>query len=146
MPRVNQSPPGVVPHGIRFSFLMKTSPPIPDRLKAASPGVGQPSETEIEQRARELALIDGRNTFTDADLARAAQELGGGVEAPAAPEVEAEVEQLEEWDSPVEQDGHEVAALPPEDEANVAEQLIEEGLSEADHDRRVAAAEDSEKA
>ena len=58
---------------------MNLDQPLPDRLKA--------SGTDIEQRAVELAQIDGRESFTDADLARAAAEPAGSVSTPLAPEV-----------------------------------------------------------
>ena len=80
--------------------------PIPDRLKAGSPGLGEASEAEIEQRAIELATADGRDAFTDADLARAAAELAGGAPDTLVPEADAPiVEELESWDEPVELHG-----------------------------------------
>ena len=58
---------------------MNTDTMLPTRLKAGSPGLGHPSQTEIDARAAELALIDGRSTVSDADLAMAAAELMGSV-------------------------------------------------------------------
>ena len=118
--------------------------PIPDRLEAGSPGLGEASEAEIEQRAIELATADGRDAFTDADLARAAAELAGGAPDTLVPEADAPiVEELESWDEPVEQHGRHVERTELEDEASVAEQLMEDGLEEADHSQRVAAAEEA---
>jgi hypothetical protein len=118
--------------------------PIPDRLKAGAPGLGAPSEAEIEQRAIELATADGRDAFTDVDLARAAAELGGGEPGVLAPEAdEPVVEKLESWDEPVDQHGHQMERTGLDDEAMVSEQLMEDGLEEADHNQRVAAAEEA---
>ena len=121
---------------------MKNQSPLPNRLKAGTPGAGAPSETEIEQRAIELARCDGRDAFTDGDLERAAAELGGLAEPANAPESDAVAEQITEWDAPLDQSGHRVETRSLEDEATIAEQLIEDGNEEADHDLRVAAEED----
>lgn len=118
---------------------MNTDTMLPTRLKAGSPGLGHPSQTEIDARAAELALIDGRNTVSDADLAMAAAELAGGGTTAEVPEADAELEEITTWDEPPTQTGHLVAAPPLEDENNISEQLIEDGLEEADHDTRVAA-------
>lgn len=118
---------------------MNADTPLPTRLRAASPGLGHASQTEIEQRAAELALIDGRNTVSDADLALAAAELAGGGTTAEAPEADSELEQVTTWDEPPTQTGHLVAVPPLEDENNISEQLIDDGLEEADHDTRVAA-------
>ena len=124
---------------------MTSDSSLPDRLKAASPGLGEASGTEIAQRAAELAQIDGRETFTDADLARAAAELAGSTETPRAPEaVVPAIEELTAWDDPVDQEGHRTERAPLDDESSVAERLVQDGLAEADHDRRVAAADEAE--
>lgn len=118
---------------------MNTDTVLPTRLKAGSPGLGHANQTEVEERAAELALSDGRQTVTDADLALAAAELAGGGTTAEAPEADSELEQVTTWDEPPTQTGHLVATTPLEDENNVAEQLVEDGLEEADHDIRVAA-------
>ncbi len=123
---------------------MKSEPVIPDRLKAGSPGLGEAAAVDVERRAIELAKIDGRTAFTDADLTQARAELSGGRVEIVAPEVDVRaVEELEEWDVPSDQNGRQVNQVTIDDEATVAEQLIQDGLEEADHDRRVAAAEDA---
>ncbi|MDP1589308.1 MAG: hypothetical protein Q8M07_16275 [Prosthecobacter sp.] len=114
---------------------------LPTRLKAGSPGLGQASQMEVEQRAAELAVSDGRETISDADLAVAAAELAGGGTTTEAVEIDATLEQTTLWEDPPPQTGHLVATPPLEDENNIAEQLVEDGLEEADHDSRVAAEE-----
>lgn len=121
---------------------MTPDPSIPDRLKAGSPGLGSPDSNEIERRAIELAMIDGRHSFTDADLAQAAAELSGGTPDSLSPESDAPiVEELETWDEPVNEHGRKVEETELEDEAAVDEELIADGLDEADHSQRVAAAD-----
>ncbi len=123
---------------------MNPDPALPVRLKAASPELGQASQAEIERRATELALSDGRDAFTDADLARAAEELAGGSTPTVAPEADPATEEITAWDEPPAQSGHRVPTVPLEDETSVAEQLVQDGIEEAEHDVRVAAAEDDE--
>jgi len=120
---------------------MNPDPPLPTRLKAGSPGLGQASQTDIERRASELALSDGRDAFTEADLARAEAELAGGTAPPAAPEADPSIEGLTSWDDTPSQAGRRVEPPPLEDE-NIAEHLIQQGIEEADHDLRVAAAKE----
>ena len=122
---------------------MNPDPVLPTRLEAASPGLGQANQTDIERRAAELARSDGRESFTDADLARAAAELAGGSAAPAAPETDATLEQVTGWDDPPAQAGRRLDPLPLEDEGSISEQLIQEGIQEADHDLRVAAEDEN---
>ena len=106
---------------------------LPTRLRAAAPGLGEGSLIEVEQRAAELALSDGRERVSDGDLAQAAAELAGGGTTLEKPETGAAFH-----DVPI-QTGHLDVAAALVDEDNIAEQLIENGLEEADHDTRIAA-------
>ena len=117
---------------------------LPNRLRAGSLGLGEASIDEIETRARELALIDGRTTVSDADISRATAELGGSSGAAhAAEEINPAIEGLANWDEPEGQHGQHVEPTPSEDEASIGDQLIQEGVREADHDSRVVAAEEA---
>jgi hypothetical protein len=113
---------------------------LPMRLRAASPGLGQGSQIEVEERAAELALSDGRVKVSDADLALAAAELAGGGTTVEVPEAGASLKSLNGWDDAPLQTGHLVITTSAEENDNsIAEQLIGNGLEEADHDIRVAA-------
>ncbi len=117
-------------------------PAIPVRLKAGLPGLGAAAQVDVERRAMELAKIDGREEFTEADVARAARELGGAAPPSTAAETsDPALAEITAWDDPVTQSGHRVDPVPLEDETPVAEQLIRDGLEEADHDTRVVAEE-----
>ncbi|WP_395744797.1 hypothetical protein [Prosthecobacter sp.] len=119
---------------------MSASTLLPTRLRATAPGLGQASQLEVEERAAELALSDGREKVSDADLAQAAAELAGGGTTVEAPEEDAAFTPLTLRDHPSVQTGHLVITASSEDEEHViAEQLIGNGLEEADHDLRVAA-------
>ncbi len=118
---------------------------IPTRLKASAHGLGEASETEIEQRARELARCDGRPVFTAADLLAARAELGGGTLHVVAPEVALGQQGLMLWDGPVGEAGEQVLRASEDDEVNIGEQLVQAGMAEAEHDQRVQAAETAHK-
>ncbi len=118
---------------------------LPNRLRAGSKGLGAPSVSEIEIRALELAKSDGRSLATEADFDRATAELSGYSGSLPVPElINPAVERLTTWDEPADAPGIRTRDNQMEDEVNVAEQLIEEGMREADHDSRVAAAEEAE--
>lgn len=119
---------------------MNREPSLPTRLKAGRPGLGEAAQVDIEQRAAEIAQIDGRDKVTDADVGRAAAELASSAVPPAAPEEVAQgLSEVTAWDDPVDQSGHRVEGSPVETETTVAEQLVLDGIEEADHDIRVAA-------
>ncbi len=124
---------------------MNTTPALPTRLKAGAPGLGYPSQVEVEQRAKELAWSDGRESFTDLDLAHAETELAGGNSRTGAADDEAGFEREPTQEEVWEQSENSVEATPVEEEGNVGEELIEQGLAEADHNSRVVAAEKSTK-
>ncbi|WP_395740881.1 hypothetical protein [Prosthecobacter sp.] len=113
---------------------------LPTRLRAAAPCLGQGSQVEVEQRAAELALSDGREKISDGDLAQAAAELAGGGTTLNTPRYDSKVNSLTAWDEPPLQTGHLVNTASSDEEVdNIAEQLIGNGLEEADHDIRVTA-------
>jgi hypothetical protein len=102
-------------------------------------GVGAPSPDAVEKRAREIALIAERapDEFTDADWDQARRELLG-TQAPSAPEeTENNAEVVEEWNVVASSAGQRAPRV--EDEENVGEQLVEEGVQEAEHDQMVEA-------
>ena len=114
---------------------MKAHRDLPDRLKAAGTGLGEASQTEIELRAAELAQIDGRDAFTDQDLAQAAAELG-----PTSNEGSESTRDEARGDY-----GKRLPRARLENESNLGEQLVDQGLVEADHDQRLASSEDEPK-
>jgi len=58
-----------------------------------------------------------------------------------APEVDERTLELTAWDEPPESTGTSAPKTPMEDEISPAEQLIEEGLEEADREKRIAASD-----
>jgi hypothetical protein len=105
------------------------------KINAGFGGLGTPSEDDVQRRARELAVIDGltEDDVDDRHLAQAYAELHG-VDVPAE-DVAEPVEDATEWDEVPGSAGRHVPNVGPGDEASIAERLVEEGLSEAQHDQ-----------
>ena len=102
-------------------------------------GAGVPSPEDVEQRARELAVIAGRagSDFSPADLEQAKLELLGVEVAPA--DETTSVASVTEWDEVPGSSGTQAPKHGPQDEANVAEELVEQGVDEALHDEMLEA-------
>lgn len=107
-------------------------------------GDGEIGDDAIAQRAIELARMDGRPQASSQDFFHAREELANpGL--PPAPEADESVRPVEKWSMAEASRGHEGPHVEPDDEQSAAEQLVAEGLQEADHDLRVAASEELEK-
>jgi hypothetical protein len=107
-------------------------------------GMGTVTSATVEQRAREIALINGRppNHYNQDDFMEAKRELTG---ATADSDGEAEghmVAGLVTWDEAPDATGHSVEKELPEDEQSWAAQLVEEGIEEAEHEQMVEGARD----
>ena len=119
---------------------MKATETIKGKISRRLNGLGTVTYAMVEQRARELALINGRaaEEFNEADLEEARAELTG---------VEAPEEQREEESAPAVGSlrdivpgtaGHKNAPKLPSDEQRVAELLVQEGVDEAEHHSMLA--------
>ena len=67
-------------------------------------------------------------------------ELRSSAQEPIAPEVTDELAELQKWDEPVDERGHQVGAV-ADDESTLGEDLVQQGLDEADTEVRKIAAE-----
>jgi len=113
--------------------------PISGKIEVHAEGIGTITYDMVSERARELALMDGRREFNEADLDRAyAELLGNPDETPA--ETGPELEEVTEWDESPGSNGKRVAGVRPEDEMTPAELLVHDGIEEAEHEHRLAAA------
>jgi hypothetical protein len=125
--------------------MKRTESKIPDRLQIKGNGMGEASAADIEARAVELARMEGRDEVNDGDRERAADELAGPAGIALAPEVmNAELEQITEWDESPDASGHRVDRVTFDDDTNFAERLVTEGIEEADHDLRANATDPEE--
>jgi hypothetical protein len=93
----------------------------------------------VEKRAREIALIAERDPdeFTDADWDQARRELLGAQAITPPEETPENAEVVEEWNVVASSSGHRAPRI--EDEENLGEQLVADGLEEAAHDQMVEA-------
>ena len=102
-------------------------------------GLGAPSPDTVEKRAREIALIAERDPdeFTDTDWDQARRELLGALSSNAPEETDENAEVVEEWNVVASSAGHRAPRV--EDDENLGEQLVEDGIQEAAHDQMVEA-------
>ena len=113
--------------------------PAHGRISVHGNGVGAPSPDAVERRAREIAMIAERNPdeFTDADWNQARLELLGGQSNNAPEETEENAEVVEEWNVVPSSLGHRAPRV--EEDENLGEQLVADGIDEAVHDQMLEA-------
>src|SRR5947207_6996298 len=102
-------------------------------------GVGVPSPDTVEKRARKIAMIaeSDPDDFTDTDWDQARQELLGAMGPTAPEETQENAEVVEEWNVVASSTGHRAPRM--EDDENLGEQLVTDGIEEAVHDQMLEA-------
>ncbi len=113
------------------------------KIEAHAAGMGVPSPEDVEQRARELAIIKGRSSSEadQADRDQARRELLGETsheDEDAEPE-DAMAPAVKSWQETPGTRGRKIPAFLPQDEANVGERLVLDGVDEALHDEMLEA-------
>jgi len=112
-------------------------------IEENSVGIGEISNEMVVQRAEELALIAGRKR-TKEDTEQALRELSGGDRIDAKQAFLESAPEEERWDPVPGSTGHEVEESASEDNdadgRSESAQLVEEGVSEAEHDQMLQAA------
>ena len=130
---------------------MKKNPLNKGIIMENADGIGTVTPAMVEARARELAVINGHGSSgpTKADYQQAKRELTGEEEIDLQEENLESVPESEGWDPVPGSTGRQAADSPGEDEdaegRSEAAQMYEEGISEADHDQMLRAAEADEK-
>ncbi len=126
---------------------MNKNPLYKGMIEENSVGIGEISGEMIEVRAEELALIAGR-PVTEEDHQQARRELTGGGDMDAKQVFLESASEDERWDPVHGSTGHQAPESPSEDEdedgRNESAQLVEEGVSEAEHDQMLQAARAAE--
>ena len=111
-------------------------------------GIGEISGEMVAARAEELAVIAGR-PVTKEDHEQALRELTGGPEMDAKEVLLDSLNEDEHWDPVPGSTGHQAKESASEDEdddgLNESAQLVEEGVSEAEHDQMLQAVQAAEK-
>ena len=111
------------------------------KIASGAGGMGTSSLEDVQRRAEELAITEGR-TADQADerhLAQARAELTG--EAVPADDVVEQVEAVTAWDDVPGADGRKAPKIGSGDEQSVGERLVHEGVAEAEHEQMVAGTE-----
>jgi len=125
---------------------MKTDPLKQGALTENGAGIGTVTQDMVRARATELAVIDGRSEkdLSVFDLERAKRELTGETDIDPKEAILEEAPESERWDPVAGSTGHKVETTSNEDEdgegRSDSERLVEEGVSEAEHDQMVQAA------
>ena len=121
---------------------MKTTHQSHGKISDHFKGMGTVTSDTVLERAREIALINGRgpNHYNQEDFMAAKRELTGETPGNDGEANEDMVAGLVTWDEPVNAAGHPVEREEMEDEKSSAEQLVEEGMSEAEHEQMVEGA------
>ena len=112
------------------------------KILRGTAGVGTVTLQMVEERAHEIARSDGRTETNDLDRSRAREELAGPTSASEKPPTKKEPGR--DWGMPLVSSGEKAPTVRPEDEQNIPEKLIQEGLEEADHDLRSKSGQTSE--
>jgi hypothetical protein len=113
-------------------------------------GIGTVTPAMVETRARELALIDGRDSSkpTEADYQQAKRELTGEHDIDPQQENVESLPESEAWDPLPGSTGRQAADSLGEDEdtegRSESAQMFEEGINEAEHDQMLRAAQADE--
>ena len=121
---------------------MKHSRPV-EKILRRTEGVGTVTPQMIEERAREIARSDGRAQPNDLDRTRAREELTGTTSA--SEKLPTREEPGRDWQMPLVSTGEKAPTVRPEDDENIPEKLVQEGVEEADHDQRLSSERNKEK-
>jgi hypothetical protein len=103
------------------------------KILRGTEGLGTVTPEMIDERAREIARGDGREQPNDLDRTRAREDLTG---ATVSEQLSTMGEPDRDWYTPRGSSGEKAPTVRPEDEENIPEKLIQEGVEEADHDQR----------
>lgn len=127
---------GLIPNRAGLRFDMKTAQGRTGKISDHFGGLGTVTRQMVEQRARELAVINGRESrhFTEDDWVQAKHEMIGDQDQEET-QPEESVVGLTRWDEDPGTSGHHVENNLPQDEQTLAERLVHEGLEEANHDQ-----------
>jgi len=125
---------------------MKTNPLKQGALTENSIGIGTVTREMVQDRATELAIINGRSAkgASKSDWEQAKRELTGESDTDPKDALLESAPESERWDPVHGSTGRKVPVAPSEDEdeegRSDCERLVEEGVLEAEHDQMLQAA------
>ncbi len=130
---------------------METNPIGKGMIARKLTGIGAVTRKMIRERARELAVLSGRQPLnvSQADYEQAKRELAGGSDLDAREEAIESIPESDRW-NPVPGSKGRLDPEPPSDDEdsegrNESAQLVEEGVHEAEHDQMLQAEESARK-
>ena len=112
---------------------MNETQPTSGKILHGTEGLGTVTPQTIEERAREIARSDGRSQTNDLDRTSAREELTGPTSDSEKPPTREEPGR--DWQMPLVSTGEKAPTVRPEDDGNIVEKLVQEGIEEADHDQ-----------
>jgi hypothetical protein len=115
---------------------MNKAQPTSRKILCGTEGLGTVTPQMVEQRAREIARSDGRSQSNELDWTRAREELTGPTSD--SEELPTREEPGRDWQMPLVSTGEKAPTVRPEDDENIPEKLIQEGIEEADHNQRLS--------
>jgi hypothetical protein len=122
---------------------MNEAQPTSGKILRGTEGIGTVTPQMIEERAREIARSDGRGQPNDLDRTRAREDLTGTLSD--SEKLPTREEPGRDWQMPLVSTGEKAPTVRPEDDENIPERLVQEGIEEADHDQRLNAERNREK-
>ena len=132
--------------------VMNTNPLKHGLVARNSTGIGTVNLEMVEERAAEIALINGHSAgeASKFDLEQAQRELTGSCDLDPEEEFLASIPETDRWSPTYGSTGHMTWAVPDEDvdedgRSNSA-RLVEEGIAEAEHDQMLQAAREQQAA
>ncbi|SDU18555.1 hypothetical protein SAMN05444156_2476 [Verrucomicrobium sp. GAS474] len=126
---------------------MNTNPLYKGILTENAVGIGPVTDEMVRARGEELALI-ANHAPTQADYDQAKRELTGGSDIDPQEAMLEAIPDPNPWDPALASTGHKTPESASEDEdedgRSASAQLVEEGVSEAEHDQMLQAAQVAE--
>jgi len=122
-------------------YFMKTNPLKQGTLTEQSAGIGTVTGKMVQERAVELAIINGRSAqdVSQSDWEQAKRELAGESDLDPKEAVLESTPESERWDPVPGSTGHKAPVAASEDEDGEGrsdqERLVEEGIAGAEHDQ-----------
>lgn len=125
----------------KLSYHMKQSRIDQGRFSDRGEGLGTVTNKMVMQRARQIAVINGRSEkdVMDTDIAEARRELQGEDELNPTPTREENLPEDKRWDPVPASEGRKAPAIEPSDEQTFAEKLVDEGVADAELDQEIEA-------
>lgn len=111
------------------------------RFSDRGEGLGTVTRKMIMQRARQIAVINGRSEkdVIDSDFQEARRELQGEDELHPTPTRAENLPEDKRWDPVPGSEGRQAPSVPASDEQTFAEKLVDEGVADAEHDQEIEA-------